>query len=197
MSSLNSLYRLGYNRCRYIGCADKMILDMPGIDNMRERLLRVKCQSVIAIVDPFVMSSKDNWKRHFRTEVIDNKNVHFCLSNGCDFKTTIQKDMQFHVRKHQKKCFPFVCKAFNCDKAFKTRAALEEHETNHRCGFGIDGMEDIGICGLNALKVHYQMIVDNNKFKYCCKWGDCHYVITRLDCIEKHVHQHVCTFKTP
>ncbi|XP_054153549.1 uncharacterized protein LOC128952219 [Oppia nitens] len=143
-----------------------------------------------------VHEPKDYWKKFFRTEVIDNKNVHFCENGGCDYSTTIQKDMQFHVRKHLKNHYPYNCSLVNCDKAFKTKAALDEHKTNHKCGFGIDGMEDIGICGLNALKQYYQMIVDNNKFKYICKYSDCNYIITRLDCIEKHVHQHVCAYRS-
>ena len=138
---------------------------------------------------------KNIWKKYFRTEVVDNKNVHYC--SACDFNTTIQKDMSFHVRKHLKKSYPYACDEVNCDKAFKTKAVLNEHRTDHRCGFGIEGMEDIGICGVNAIKQHYQMIVDNNKFKYICKWQDCQYLITRLDCIEKHVHSvHVCPYRT-
>ena len=98
-----------------------------------------------------IMSLEKNiWKKYFRTEVVDNKNVHYC--SACDFNTTIQKDMSFHVRKHLKKSYPYACDEVNCDKAFKTKAVLNEHRTDHRCGFGIKGMEDIGICGVNAIK---------------------------------------------
>jgi len=133
-------------------------------------------------------------KKHFETRVVDNKNVHYC--NSCQFNTTIQKEMCLHVRKHMKKTFKYECNQINCDQVFKTAQALEEHETNHLCGFGIDGMEESGICGLKNIECYYEMTVQNNEFQYECRWTSCSYVIKRLDCIQRHVHrQHFCPYR--
>ncbi len=126
-------------------------------------------------------------KKYFTTEQIDGKNVYSC--NTCGYESNIKLDMNYHIRKHMKTKYKFQCNHNNCDEVFKSAQAFSDHENNHLCGFGIKGMEESGVCGMNHIKKHYEINVVNNEFLHECKWISCQFSVKRLDAMERHVHK--------